>query len=122
MTAAPLAEAAAGSKAAGGGTRATIVLVHGAWADASGWSTVAGHLLEAGHTVIAPAIPLRGLSSDAAYLAKLLEATPGPLVLVGHSYGGAVISQAAAGNDRVRALVYVAAFIPDTGSRRLPWR
>lgn len=115
MTAAPLAEAAAGSKAAGGGTRATIVLVHGAWADASGWSTVAGHLLEAGHTVIAPAIPLRGLSSDAAYLAKLLEATPGPLVLVGHSYGGAVISQAAAGNDRVRALVYVAAFIPDTG-------
>nr|WP_106435781.1 alpha/beta hydrolase [Streptomyces davaonensis] len=114
MAVTPLADAVADTRYTGGG-RPTVVLVHGAWADASGWSTVVGQLQEAGFPVIAPAIPLRGLSSDAAYLAKLLEVTPGPLILVGHSYGGAVISQAAAGNDRVQALVYVAAFIPDAG-------
>ncbi|MBX9396338.1 alpha/beta hydrolase [Streptomyces sp. TRM72054] len=114
MAVTPLADAAADTRSTGGG-RPTVVLVHGAWADAAGWSTVVGRLQHAGYPVIAPAVPLRGLSSDAAYLAKLLEVTPGPLVLVGHSYGGAVITQAAAGNDRVQALVYVAAFIPDAG-------
>ncbi|MGW7301402.1 alpha/beta fold hydrolase [Streptomyces sp. NPDC054829] len=115
MAVTPPADAVAATRSTGGGNRPTIVLVHGAWADASGWSTVVGHLQDAGYPVIAPAVPLRGLSSDAAYLAKLLEVTPGPLVLVGHSYGGAVITQAAVGNDRVQALVYVAAFIPDAG-------
>jgi pimeloyl-ACP methyl ester carboxylesterase len=97
------------------GPKPTIVLVHGAWADASGWNGVARRLQEKGYTVVAPANPLRSLAGDAAYLAGVLAQTPGPIVLVGHSYGGAVITNAAAGNPNVEALVYVDAFIPDVG-------
>ena len=93
----------------------TVVLVHGAWADASGWRPVIERLQKAGYPVIAPANPLRSLAGDSAYLASILDQTPGPIVLVGHSYGGAVITNAAAGNPRVEALVYISAFIPDVG-------
>ncbi|MFJ2478245.1 alpha/beta fold hydrolase [Streptomyces sp. NPDC087659] len=92
----------------------TVVLVHGAWGDASGWSKVAQRLQADGYTVVAPANPLRGLSGDASYIANFLKTVPGPIVLVGHSYGGAVITNAATGNSNVKALVYVAAFAPDT--------
>jgi pimeloyl-ACP methyl ester carboxylesterase len=95
----------------------TIVLVHGAWADASGWSGVIRRLQHDGYHVIAPANPLRSLSGDSAYLASILSQTPGPIVLVGHSYGGAVITNAAAGNPNVKALVYIDAFIPDVGEQ-----
>ncbi|GAB3838775.1 alpha/beta hydrolase [Dactylosporangium cerinum] len=95
--------------------RPTIVLVHGAFADASGWNDVAGILLRDGYPVIAPANPLRSVSSDSAYLASVLATLPGPLVLVAHSYGGMVITNAAVNNASVKALVYVAAFAPDQG-------
>jgi len=88
----------------------TVVLVHGAFADASGWSGVITRLQDDGYPVIAPANPLRGLSSDAAYLRTVLDTISGPIVLVGHSYGGAVITNAATGDPDVQALVYVAAF------------
>ncbi|MFF3940431.1 alpha/beta fold hydrolase [Streptomyces phaeofaciens] len=93
----------------------TIVLVHGAFADAGGWSQVIAHLTRDGHFVIAPPNPLRGVHADSAYLAAFLDSLPGPLVLVGHSYGGMLITNAAYGNERVRTLVYVAAFAPDAG-------
>ncbi len=101
--------------AAPAATKPTIVLVHGAWADASGWNAEVGTLTRQGYPVIAPATPLRGLASDAAYLRSFLETIPGPVVLVGHSYGGAVITNAATGLANVKALVYVAAFAPDAG-------
>jgi pimeloyl-ACP methyl ester carboxylesterase len=97
----------------------TIVLVHGAFADASGWSSVIKTLQDEGYPVIAPPNPLRSLSGDAAYIASILAQTPGPLVVVGHSYGGAVITNAAAGNPNVKALVYIDAFIPDVGEDTL---
>lgn len=93
----------------------TIVLVHGAWADASSWNRVTKRLQREGYTVMAPANPLRSLTSDAAYIASVLASVPGPIVLVAHSYGGAVITNAATGNANVKALVYVAADIPDMG-------
>jgi pimeloyl-ACP methyl ester carboxylesterase len=93
----------------------TVVLVHGAFADASGWYEVAAELARAGYPVIAPPNPLRGVAADAAYLASILATLSGPLVLVAHSYGGMVISNAATGNANVKALVYVAAFAPDEG-------
>jgi pimeloyl-ACP methyl ester carboxylesterase len=93
----------------------TIVLVHGAFADASSWTGVITRLEQDGYNVIAPANPLRSLSGDSSYIAGVLAQTPGPIVLVGHSYGGAVITNAAAGNPNVKALVYVDAFIPDLG-------
>ncbi len=93
----------------------TIVLVHGAFADASSWNRVAKRLKHEGYTVIAPANPLRGTTSDSAYVASVLATVPGPIVLVAHSYGGAVITNAATGNPNVKALVYVAALIPDAG-------
>jgi pimeloyl-ACP methyl ester carboxylesterase len=96
------------------GVKPTVVLVHGAWADASGWSDVIKRLQRDGYPVIAPANPLRGLASDSAYLGSILDTISGPIVLVGHSYGGAVITNAAAGRPNVKALVYIAAFIPDT--------
>ncbi len=98
--------------ATGGERKPTIVLVHGAWADGSSWSRVVRNLQEAGYPVVAPPNPLRGLSSDAAYLSSYLQTIHGPIVLVGHSYGGAVISNTALGDADVRALVYVNAFIP----------
>ena len=93
----------------------SIVLVHGAWADGSSWSGVISRLQEEGYTVYAPPNPLRGLASDSAYLASFLKTITGPIVLVGHSYGGAVITNAATGNSNVKALVYVDAFVPDAG-------
>ncbi|HEY3408571.1 MAG TPA: alpha/beta hydrolase [Propionicimonas sp.] len=97
-----------------GGTP-TVVLVHGAFADASGWSSEIYKLRKLGYPVIAPANPLRGLTSDADYIRSVLATISGPIVLVGHSYGGAVITNAARGVPNVRALVFVAAFIPDVG-------
>jgi pimeloyl-ACP methyl ester carboxylesterase len=93
----------------------TIVLVHGAFADASGWGGVINALQAQGFPVYAPANPLRGIASDAAYVHAFLGTIEGPVVLVGHSYGGAVITNAAVGADNVRALVYVAAFALDEG-------
>jgi pimeloyl-ACP methyl ester carboxylesterase len=93
----------------------TIVLVHGAWADASSWNRVTKRLQRQGYSVMALANPLRGMTSDSAYIASILATIPGPIVLVAHSYGGAVITNAATGNPNIKALVYVAAFIPDTG-------
>ena len=97
----------------------TIVLVHGAWADSTGWSGVIKRLDQDGYDVLAPATPLRSLSGDAAYVASFLAQTPGPIVLVGHSYGGAVITNAAAGHDNVKALVYIDGFAPDIGENTL---
>ncbi|MFB4276759.1 alpha/beta fold hydrolase [Nonomuraea sp. MTCD27] len=93
----------------------TIVLVHGAWADASSWSRVVARLQDDGYTVRALANPLRSLSGDAASVRAFLETLTGPIVLVGHSYGGAVITNAATGNPDIKALVYVNAFAPDAG-------
>lgn len=96
--------------------RPTIVLEHGAFADAASWDGVVARLQRAGHPVVSAANPLRGPATDAAYLRSVLDHVDGPVVLVGHSYGGTVISQAAAGlEDKVKALVYIAAFLPDTG-------
>jgi pimeloyl-ACP methyl ester carboxylesterase len=96
-------------------SKPTVVLVHGAFADASGWSGVANRLQSQGYPVIAPSNPLRGLGSDSAYIRNLLAGIEGPIVLVGHSYGGMVITNAALGNPNVKALVYVAAYAPDEG-------
>jgi pimeloyl-ACP methyl ester carboxylesterase len=97
------------------GAGPTIVLVHGAFADASSWNGVAERLQRQGYTVIAPANPLRGIAADSAYTASLLGQIDGPVLLVGHSYGGAVISNAATSAPNVVGLVYVAAFAPDEG-------
>jgi pimeloyl-ACP methyl ester carboxylesterase len=105
----------AGSASASRAAKPTVVLVHGAWADASGWSQVTERLQKDGYRVLAPANPLRSLDGDAAYLQSVLAQEKGPFVLVGHSYGGAVITNAAASNPGVRALVYVNGFVPDTG-------
>ena len=93
----------------------TVVLVHGAFADASGWAGVIARLQQRGYTVLAPANPLRGVSYDAAYLRSFLGTIEGPVVLAGHSYGGVVITNAATGNPNVQSLVYVAAYGPDAG-------
>ena len=93
----------------------TVVLVHGAFADASSWNGVIERLQSRGVPVVAVANPVRGISVDSSYLASVLEQTPGPIIAVGHSYGGAVISNAATGNDSVVGLVFVAAFAPDEG-------
>src|SRR5690348_11214296 len=93
----------------------TIVLVHGAFADSSGFTAIVKRLVADGYPVVTAANPLRGLTSDAAQVRALLDSIEGPIVLVGHSYGGAVISTAAAGSTNVVALVYLAAFVPETG-------
>jgi len=93
----------------------TVVLVHGAFADASSWNGVIERLQERGVQVKAPANPLRGIAIDSAYIAGVLEETPGPVIVVGHSYGGAVITNAAKQAKNVVGLVYVAAFAPDEG-------
>jgi len=97
----------------------TIVLVHGAWADGSSWNAVTSDLRGQGYTVNVLANPLRGLSADADYIASFLSTIIGPIVLVGHSYGGAVITNAASGNANVKALVYINAFVPDQGESLL---
>ncbi|BBZ26276.1 alpha/beta hydrolase [Mycolicibacterium madagascariense] len=96
-------------------TGPTVVLVHGAFADASGYAGVITELRSSGHTVFAPANPLRSLTSDANTLKEFVAAIDGPVVLVGHSYGGAVITQASAALDNVVGLVYLAAFGLDVG-------
>jgi pimeloyl-ACP methyl ester carboxylesterase len=96
-------------------SESTVVLVHGAFADASGFAGVIRELESAGHTVIAPPNPLRSLASDAATVSAVVKAIDGSVVLVGHSYGGAVITQASAGLDNVTGLVYLAAFGLDEG-------
>jgi len=93
----------------------TIVLVHGAWADGSSWNGVISRLQADGYTVWAVPNPLRGLSSDAAYVASILNTITSPIILVAHSYGGAVITNAATGNPNVKALVYIDGFAPDEG-------
>ena len=95
----------------------TVVLVHGAFADASSWTGVIERLQKAGVQVTAPANPLRGLASDSAYLASFLNQMSGPVLAVGHSYAGAVITNAASTASNVVGLVYVAAFAPDEGER-----
>ena len=90
----------------------TIVLEHGAWADGSSWSGVVTRLQQDGYTVDVPPNPLRGPASDSAYLASYLATVAGPVVLAGHSYGGFVTTDAAAGDKNVKALVYVDAYIP----------
>jgi pimeloyl-ACP methyl ester carboxylesterase len=95
----------------------TVVLVHGAFADASSWNGVIERLQAKGVQVTAPANPLRGISIDSAYIAGVLEETPGPIVAVGHSYGGAVITNAARQAKNVVGLVYVAAFATEEGER-----
>ena len=93
----------------------TVVLVNGAWANNAAWSGVIERLQTEGYTVDAPPNPLQSLNGDAATIADLLRTVKGPIVLVGHSYGGAVITNAATGNPNVKALVYVDAFAPAKG-------
>jgi pimeloyl-ACP methyl ester carboxylesterase len=107
--------AAVTAPATGCAGKPTIVLVHGAWADASSWSGEVNRLQHDGYAVRAIANPLRGLTSDAADVADFLKTIPGPIVLVGHSYGGSVITNAAAGNANVKELVYVDAAVPAVG-------
>ena len=98
----------------------TVVLVHGALAEASGWNGVIERLQDDGYPVAAIPNELRSLSGDAANVRAYLDTIPGPIVLVGHSYGGAVITNAATGNPNVRALVYIDAFAPDEGEAVTP--
>jgi pimeloyl-ACP methyl ester carboxylesterase len=93
----------------------TIVLVHGAYADSSSWNGSVKALRQAGYPVIAAANPLRGLESDAEYLRSVLDSIEGPIVIAGHSYGGAVMSHAADGHPNVTALVFVASFLAEAG-------
>jgi pimeloyl-ACP methyl ester carboxylesterase len=96
-------------------TTPTVVLVHGAFADASSWNGVIERLQAKGMQVTAPANPLRGIAADSAYVAAVFEQIDGPVLAVGHSYGGAVITNAATDAKNVVGLVYVAAFAPDEG-------
>ena len=103
------------SSGTGTGSKPTVVLVHGGWDNSTGWNAVVAKLQERGYDVIAPANPLRDLASDSAYISSVLDTIEGSIVLVGHSYGGAVITNAAEGHDNVEALVFIAAFAPDEG-------
>jgi len=115
LVASALTTSMASSQTKPSGPKPTVVFVHGAFADASGWSDEIRHLQRDGFPVLAPANPLRGIALDAAYIRSVLATISGPIVLVGHSYGGAVITNAASGNPNVKALVYIAAFAPDEG-------
>ncbi|MBX7553959.1 alpha/beta hydrolase [Streptomyces sp. NPDC004232] len=109
------------AEAAGAGRHAkpTIVLEHGAFADGSGWNGVIAQLRADGYPVVAAANPLRGPASDSAALRTVLDHIKGPEIVVGHSYGGDVISEAAINDPQVKALVYVAAFLPAPGESAL---
>jgi pimeloyl-ACP methyl ester carboxylesterase len=115
VSAATATGAATGTTARAAGPRPTIVLVHGAWADSSGWDAEISNLTGLGYPVVTIANPLRSLTGDSDYVRARLEQISGPIVLVGHSYGGAVITNAARGVSNVKALVYVAAFAPAEG-------
>jgi pimeloyl-ACP methyl ester carboxylesterase len=110
-----LASGLAPADAAGPAKATTIVLVHGAFAGSSSWNRVIAKLSNDGYPVIAAANPLRGPKTDADYVARIVASVHGPVVLVGHSYGGEVISMAAYGADNVKALVFVAGLAPDAG-------
>lgn len=104
----------------GHGAKPTVVLIHGAFADASSWDSEVAQLEADGYQVIAPAVPLRGLASDAAYVTSLVRSINGPVVLVGHSYGGAVATEVAANDPKqIKAIVYAAGFIPVAGENVL---
>ncbi|MGW0224797.1 alpha/beta fold hydrolase [Streptomyces tendae] len=111
----PMASAEPGQSHGKSTPKPTVVLVHGAFADASSWNGVVKRLQADGYPVKAPANPLRDLPGDAAYISSVLAQTEGPIILVGHSYGGAVITNAAASDPDVKALVYIAAYAPDAG-------
>jgi pimeloyl-ACP methyl ester carboxylesterase len=101
--------------AADAGVKPSIVLVHGAWGDSANWDGVVRRLQQDGYTVYVPPNPLEGLTYDAASIRDFLDTISGPIILVGHSYGGAVITNAATGDPNVKALVYDDAFIPAQG-------
>ena len=105
------------AQARGVSPKPTVVLVHGAFADSSGWDGVIDRLRHDGYPVRAAPDPLLGLRFDADTVRAFIDSIPGPKILVGHSYGGAVITQAASGDPQVKALVYVAAFAPTRGER-----
>jgi pimeloyl-ACP methyl ester carboxylesterase len=115
VLAAMILSPAAVSAKEGAMAKPTIVLVHGAFAESSSWDAVISRLLAQGYPVVAVANPLRGVKYDADYVASVLKGIQGPIVLVGHSYGGSVISNAVNGNGNVKALVYVAGFAPEAG-------
>jgi pimeloyl-ACP methyl ester carboxylesterase len=112
---APLTSAGAATASPAGTAKPTVVLVHGGYADSSCWNQTLSYLKGEGYTTICGANPLRGIPTDAPYIASLLDSIAGPVVLVGHSMGGTVITNAAAGKSNVKALVYIAAFVPDVG-------
>jgi pimeloyl-ACP methyl ester carboxylesterase len=112
---APLTSAAAVTGRPAASAKPTIVLVHGGYADSSCWNQTLSYLQGCGYTTICGANPLRGIPTDAPYIASLLDSIAGPVVLVGNSMGGTVITNAAAGKGNVKALVYIAAFVPDVG-------
>lgn len=109
----------AAAPAASGEPKPTVVLVHGAFADSASWNGVIAQLQRKGYLVVAAANPLRSVTNDAAYVASVIDRVKGPVVLVGHSYGGTVITTAAVGKPQVKALVYVAAFAPEVGESTL---
>lgn len=109
-TAATVQAGRAGSK-----VKPTIVLVHGGYADSSCWNRTLQYLHDDGYTTICGSNPLRGIPTDAPYIGSLLDSISGPVVLVAHSMGGTVITNAAAGKSNVKALVYIAAFVPEVG-------
>lgn len=115
LLATSVAPASAGKGSPPPRRKPTVVLVHGAFADSSSWNGVVQRLTREGYPVMAAANPLRGLGIDAAYLKEVLADIDGPVVLAGHSYGGSVISDAATGVKNVKALVYIAAFLPEKG-------
>ena len=119
LAVAALSAVALNAAAAQPAVKPTIVLVHGAFADSASWDGVSKKLIADGYTVIGAANPLRSVKGDAAVVSGIVKSIAGPVVLVGHSYGGAVISAAANGNSNVKSLVYVAAFAPDTGETAL---
>ncbi|MGW0994811.1 alpha/beta fold hydrolase [Streptomyces sp. NPDC002523] len=115
-------EGTADAAPAAGGTgeerskvKPTIVLVHGGYADSSCWNATIQELQYKGYTTVCGSNPLRGIPTDAPYIGSLLDSISGPVVLVAHSMGGTVITNAAAGKSNVKALVYIAAFVPDVG-------
>ena len=111
----PPVSSASAVRKSGAQQKPTIVLVHGAFADASGFGPVTARLQRAGYTVLAPATPLRSLSGDAAYVASIIKTIAGPVVLVGHSYGGAVVTEAGTQASNVKALVYLNGFALQEG-------
>ena len=119
FAAALLSSAVPASAATASASKPTVVLVHGAFADSSSWDGVAAKLQADGYNVVAAANPLRSVKVDAEAVSSVVKGIQGPVVLVGHSYGGAVISTAAQGNANVKGLVYVAAFAPEAGENAL---